>query len=347
MKKIVKKVIKQYKHCKYHRGRNHKFLEILKNIESEVGPLTLKLKKICDDYANDIFGSKVYAPCLYLYTATSGSFKEGWIPENYYAHTVAPKIAGHYGNLSNLKSLQCKLFGNSLFPDLAYFSNGLFFSKDYVLIDDKDVFNYIFSDNNKIVFKCDNSLQGRDIFIFNKSNFNTKYIKTVGNGVFQYFINQHSFFNRFNSTSVATIRLTTVVNDLGKVSVRGAYLRLAREKDTHVKSASNIRIPIDLISGKLYHKGYLANWTPIYKHPDSMTEFKGSEIPLFNKCKDIVIKMHQNFPVPRCIGWDIIINENDEIIFMEWNAGMNGIKEHEAYQGPCFMELGWEDLWKK
>jgi hypothetical protein len=29
---------------------------------------------------------------------------------------------------------------------------------------------------------------------------------------------------------------------------------------------------------------------------------------------------------------------------MEWNGSFPGIKFHEATQGPCFDDLGWEQL---
>jgi len=332
---------------KYHTSRNKKFISILKNVESEKGKLSNQLKKIADEYALDIFGSKLYAPCLYLYTATAGEFKEGWIPENYYARDVSPRISGLHGELSNLKSLHYRLFNSDNFPDIAYFTNGLFLDKQMNLLEEPKVINNLFKNSDKIVFKLDNSLRGRDIHFIEKVNFNLNIIKKIGNGVFQNYINQHSFFNLFNSSSVATIRITTVINDSGKAEVRGAYLRLARFSDTHVNSESNVRIAVDINTGNLSELGYLPNWNATKVHPDSNVSFKNLQIPMFENCKNTVLYLHSYYPLPRCIGWDVIINDKNDIIIMEWNSGKNDIRVHEAYQGPCFKGLGWENLWKK
>ena len=52
-------------------------------------------------------------------------------------------------------------------------------------------------------------------------------------------------------------------------------------------------------------------------------------------------------PFAICIGWDMIIDTNNEIQIMEWNGSHNDIKFSEATQGPCFSNLGWDKLWKK
>ena len=51
-------------------------------------------------------------------------------------------------------------------------------------------------------------------------------------------------------------------------------------------------------------------------------------------------------PFARSIGWDMIVDNNNEIQVMEWNGSHNDIKFSEATQGPCFSNLGWEKLWK-
>lgn len=192
----------------------------------------------------------------------------------------------------------------------------------------------------------DNSLQGKGIYIFNKSSLDENIIEKLGNGVFQEYIEQHDFFNGLMPNSVATIRITSVVEDNGTVSCRAAYLRLGREKDTHVRSVSAIKIPIDLNNGKLYEKGYLTNYCTVDRHPDTRQIFAKKTIPCFNKCIMTVMDLHRKIPFCRCIGWDVAIDKKDEIKVMEWNGEHNDIKFSEATQGPCFIDLGWEKIWK-
>ena len=144
--------------------------------------------------------------------------------------------------------------------------------------------------------------------------------------------------------SVATIRVTTVVDNSGCISVRACYLRVGRSNDSHVQSNSHIRIPIDIQNGELSEYGYLTDWRRIIQHPDTKTIFKGTIIPFFEKCTSTAISLHKIMPYTRCIGWGIIVDKNNNVKLMEWNGYHNDIKFSEATQGPCFTDLGWEKL---
>jgi hypothetical protein len=49
-------------------------------------------------------------------------------------------------------------------------------------------------------------------------------------------------------------------------------------------------------------------------------------------------------PFISCIGWDVILDNNNKIQLIEWNSGHNGVKFAEAMIGPCFKDMGWEKL---
>ena len=51
-------------------------------------------------------------------------------------------------------------------------------------------------------------------------------------------------------------------------------------------------------------------------------------------------------PFARSVGWDVVVDSDDEVRVLEWNAGHNDIKFSEATQGPCFSDMGWETLWR-
>lgn len=346
------KIFLSYRYHQIHKMRARK---ILKTIESVRGNTETRLIRLSNEYASDVFGWRGYAPWLYVYSAMNGCFKEGWIPDNYYGCVVVPLLKGDYGAMSNLKALTHKIFNGrldpssakALFPDRACYVNGLFFSTADEPVSDAHIGEFLFKHSDNVVFKADNSLQGRDIFFFNKASFDISKIQSMGNGVFQSFIKQHYFFNRMMPSSVATLRVTTVIDNFGEVSVRACYLRIGRNVDTHIKSLSHIRIPVNLESGKLGAIGYLPNWLPIDRHPDTGDVFADLELPLFHDCKAAAVNLHKLVPFVRCVGWDMIVDENNCIRVMEWNGAHNDIKFSEATQGPCFLNLGWEELWKK
>lgn len=160
----------------------------------------------------------------------------------------------------------------------------------------------------------------------------------------QRFIVQHKLFDAFASSAVATLRVTSVVDDLGEVSIRACFLRLGGINDTHVHVESEICVPVDLRTGRLYNEGYLADWIAVEEHPDSRTRFSGLSIPAYSECISTVLTLHKRIPFARCIGWDLTIDADGCVQVMEWNAEHNDVKFSEATQGPCFSDLRWERL---
>lgn len=346
MKKILNNLIQKYSKHYYHSNHKSNALKILNTIESFKGKLDPKIKKLSDDYASGILGWKGFSPWLYVYSAVAGEFKEGWIPDNYYGKVVVPQIKGKYGEIADLKGLASALFGTSHFPDKIYYINGLLLSNNYQVLSEKDCKELAFSNSEEIVYKVDNSLQGRGIFFLRKNDFNIKSLESLGNGVIQEKIKQHPFFQEIVPNSVATIRITTAINNYGIISPRASYLRIGRLQDTHVKSASHIRIPINLKTGELYHYGYTTDWRQIEKHPDTNFSFAAKHIPQFSELQQTASYLHKMVPFTRSIGWDIIIDDSNRIKVMEWNGSHNDIKFSEATQGPCFADLDWENLWR-
>lgn len=306
--------------------------------------LNARDKRLCDEYAVEVLGHKHFAPWLYVYSVISGGFKEGWIPDNYYGSIVVPRLKGPYGSISYLKPLNTAIFESNAFPDLLSYANGIFFDSSYNYVPDDAVKRLLFRDHNRVIFKPDNSQQGTGIQIFDPDSFNVDRVKQLGNGLFQHFIEQHDLFAGFAHSSVATIRLTTVQENNGDVSVRAGYLRLGRDKETHVQSKSHIRVSLHLTTGKFYDTGYSPEWIETKVHPDSNIAFAGHTVPNFETCIETVISLHKRVPYVRCIGWDLTVDSLGRVQVLEWNADHNDIKFSEATQGPCFADLGWERL---
>ncbi|CEE93660.1 conserved hypothetical protein [Xenorhabdus nematophila str. Anatoliense] len=339
IRRKIKRFYKSIIFNEYHESHQKQALYILSEIEKQRGKLEPHIINICDEYAVDTFRWIGYAPWLYVYSAISGEFKEGWIPDNYYGDVVIKEVSGGY-DISDLKSLSKTLFKADNIPDLLYSINGFFIEPiEKKIIKLEKAKEILFSNNDEIIFKPDESQQGIGIQFLTDSNFNKS--DTFPNGVYQKIITQHDFFNSICNRSVATLRLTTVIDDDGQCGVRTAYLRVGRDNDTHVQSSSHVRIPVNIENGELSNLGFLPNWNTINKHPDTHVEFCGF-IPNFNKCRDTAIQLHMKYPFVRCIGWDLIIDKDNNVQIMEWNAGHNDIKFSEATQGPCFKDLNWE-----
>jgi len=344
MKKSIRKILKKRKSYKYHVNHKNSAMKILKSIETEKGKTNLKNIRLSREYANDILGGVKYAPWLYVYTAMAGEFKEGWIPANYFGYVVVPKLKGDYFEISDRNMITNSLLklNNSL--DICYYVNNLLWSIDYKVLDKKKIKDLLFENNKSIVYKVENSQQGRGVYFFNKENFRFLDLIKLGNGVFQTYINQHRFFSEFTELSVATIRITSSCDDNGEILVNSAYLRIGQNNDTHVKSPSALKIPINVSNGQLSKYGYFPDWTSTEIHPDRKVAFKDKVIPSFQNCITEVLRMHSSIPFIRCIGWDVIVDNFNDVRLIEWNSQVNDITFSEATQGPCFKELHWENL---
>jgi len=274
-------------------------------------------------------------------------FIEGWIPWNYYLIEVLPVVNGGYKFISAYKTLTNRILQTNSIPDIGYLIHGEFYSNHFEVIDKKDVKERYFEKGNTIFFKKNIASKGKGIILLHENDFNLSKVETFGDGCFQSQIIQHKFFDDINTSSTATIRLITIKKPDGIVSSNAAYLRISRDNDDWVKSSSNIRIPIDIMTGKLLEFGFTTNWIMINKHPYSNFEYYGKQIPFFDTAKKECQKLHESFPQFSVIGWDLCIDIENKVKIMEWNTSQNHIVLPEATTGPIFKELLWENLWKK
>ena len=346
LKRIAKGVIHTRQRHIYHTGHARKARSVLEVVEGDQGRTHARQLQACNEYAVDVLGWSGYAPWLYVYTAVSGKFIEGWIPDNYYGEVVLPALNGEHGRVSSLKSITNQIFRSPCIPDIAMLANGLIVTPNGAIIDHASLREFLFSDDDRVVFKRDGSGQGLGVVVLSASDFAYEAVARLGNGVMQRYVHQHPTLAALCAASVATIRITTASDDAGIISVRAAYLRLGVGHDTHVKSASSVRVPLDLVTGGLQERGYLANWRSVVAHPDSGVAFAGVVLPSFRACLDVVVGLHMAVPYVRCIGWDVTVDAQGEIAVLEWNGDHNDIKFSEAVSGPCFSDLGWERLWR-
>ncbi len=314
---------------------------VLAQIEKDRGKADPKLLKECVTYAHDVLGSARYAPWLKVYATFQKRFVEGWIPDNFYGLKVVPQVKGQYGEISLLGGISSTLFSSDLFPDIGYYTSGLFLSRGGEVVAEEDVAEMLFTHHDKVVFKRDNSLRGKSVVILTKESFDARSIRTMGNGVFQNFIKQHPFFDQFTPNSVSTLRILTIIDDAGNCTARSSYLKMARIDETHVVQSSSIKVEVDLPSGKLADVGY-ANWISTPCHPDTQVAFKGLVIPEIGKLTQALIDTHLSYPQARVIGWDVVLDSDNNVQIMEWNGHHDDIKTPEAYSGPCYKDLNWE-----
>lgn len=319
---------------------------LFEGLERSKGKLGKNVIRECDDYAREILGDKIYAPWLYVYSIMAGKFKEGWIPDNYYGRVVIQAMQGNYRSLSVLKALHGQLFDEKNPLDLVFHVSGLFLDSDLEVIDRHRVKDILFREDDSAIYKIEKSGRGLGIRWFHKNNFDIGEVEKLSDGVFQKPIRQHPYFAEFTPASVVTMRLTTVIEDSGKCSLRSSRLKIGRGGDDYVKADSYVAVFFNPENGKLDDVGYLPDWTTSERHPESHVPFAGKTVPQFDKCIEKAIELHMKIPYVRCLGWDLTVDSDDRVRIIELNTGHNGINISEAVHGPCFADMGWEKLWR-
>jgi hypothetical protein len=280
---------------------------------------------------------------LKVYSAIRGEFKEGWIPDDFYGVVVVPRINGEYGEAVDLKGLTGRFLDHPALPDRVRLINGRFFDAEYRLLPDDALLGAVFGDDDRAVFKEDGPGQGKGVSLVRRDAFDPAAFRSRRGGAFQRFVRQHASLASFN-TAVATLRLTTTVDDRGSAELRAAYLRFDTGDDPILRSATSVKVPVLLDSGTLSASGYGSTFHRHEHHPTTGIPFSGFEIPSFADARALCLALHERVAFLGCVGWDVTVDEHGMVVLLEANTGHNGIVTSEAVQGPCFSGLGWELL---
>jgi hypothetical protein len=239
-KKWARKALNDARASQYHKQHEKEAKTAVSVIESHTSRrLTSSLKKIADEYSSDVFGSRQYAPWLYVYSLVSGQFKEGWIPDNFFGRIVCPRINREVVVVTSLKSFSNVVLKTEALPDIGYYISGNFYDRDLAVTEASKLRAQCGSAKGKLFVKRDRSSRGvkRDrssrgegIIALPVEQLTEERFNGIGDCVIQLPIIQNQFFEEMITGSVATIRLKTVRDQTGSTDVRAAYLRLGRSK---------------------------------------------------------------------------------------------------------------------
>jgi hypothetical protein len=223
-----------------------------------------------------------------------------------------------------------------------YYIDGNFYNRELSVIDSFTLREQIRDANGEVFVKKDHSGRGDGIIRLRVEQLTKETFKRSGNCVIQSPIQQHEFFEQMISGSVATIRVTTVKDQTGRIELRAAYLRLGRKNTAWVQSDNSVRVAIKKSTGELDTFGYTQDWRRWIHHPDTGYSFKNTRIPKFKEAIEVCVELHSKVPHFTIIGWDATIDNAEQVKIMEWNSSHCDIKFSEASTGPCFVGLDWE-----
>lgn len=299
-----------------------------------------KVKKIIQEYAQDMFKDKSYWPWLATYTEVRGKFIEGWVPDDYYKFKLLPQWNPRgFSLISTLKTYDHRLFPDfSLKPLLIKVSNR-YFNSGHKLLSFEEAVSLIKGYDGEIVIKEDSGPSGSGIIFIHTKDFENKYISVNKDLVIQPRLQQCNQFNNLTASSVNTFRVFTYLDTEGVVHIKKVFLRygVGNSKIDNVMSGGGY-IPVDATAfstvsydGLGFERGS--------KHPDTGFEFKNLTVgPFYEKMLKKCHDSHLAYPYVRFIGWDVAIDINDEPVLIEWNARSPRFWRYEARLGPFFKD---------
>lgn len=133
---------------------------------------------------------------------------------------------------------------------------------------------------------------------------------------------QHPSLEKFNPSSVNTLRVVSLLCADGTPKIMAGVLRIGRAGKTADNFHHNgIAATIDVDTGIVNSPGIDREFKRYIVHPDSGERIIGFEIPYWDKVVDIVSRAAMVVPSVKYVGWDIAIDADGNTQIIEGNYG--------------------------
>lgn len=308
----------------------------------ELKPLTKEQKKEITDYYKRTLNKK---PKLYwhqYYYSMNGDFSVKYIPNDLYFGRLQYAFYKDFVNQAyDDKNLYDVFFPDANQPSIILkCANGHFYWENNLI------------GRNKAIELCANIPEAiiKPTFL-SAGGANVRYFSSkdgidikTGNTVEQVFsaygrnfniqeaIHQHEALKALNPSSVNTIRVVTYFRE-SEVVLLYAVMRIG-ESGSEVDNTTDGGYTCGILSdGKLKKEAYGFNPSRAYTVSQSSITFDGYQLPCFDKVIETAKELHTHVPQIPVVGWDLTVNDKEEVVFIEMNAPC-GL--HQSAAGPAF-----------
>jgi hypothetical protein len=148
--------------------------------------------------------------------------------------------------------------------------------------------------------------------------------------IVQPFIDNHPVIQRVSNSALASLRIVTGMNEIGKAEFVTSMLALpwgARET-----SVAGILCSIAPDTGRI-RRAAMPDGTPVTNHPDSGATIVGLDLPFWRESMELACRAHASaFDRFAFLGWDIAVTKEGPIL-LETNSGW-GALFHQMLDGP-------------
>ncbi len=288
-----------------------------------------------------------------LYSEVSENPSPKYVPENLYYTYFEPALNNRamlkaYSN----KNLYQKIYDQSeLFPKVFIRSiNGAFYTAEYNHCNNLGKCIEDLKPEAFIIKLALDSGGGRGVELFVKND--NRYISNNGlvfepnniskafgaDFVIQEYIKQHAFFNRFNESSVNTIRVFTyrsVVDE--SIHILHSVLRIGQPGSIVDNQASG-GMSCGIINSRL--NAFAIDKKGVrYLKAGTYNFEERAEVPFFDNMLNEAKKIAKQNHYARLLGLDFCIDANSQIRLLEVNNANNEINFYQMNNGPLFGEF--------
>lgn len=156
--------------------------------------------------------------------------------------------------------------------------------------------------------------------------------------LFEQKVNQSAQFERFNPSSVNTVRFMTILLPTGEARVIATFIKIGRSGAfvDNAGSGGNVDAGINVETGEIYGAMEFNGFRKIRSidyHPDTGTRLNGVKIRNWNQICTQLCNFQQRFPFLKAIGWDVAITDNGPVIIE--------INDFGDTTGQLFIQKGW------
>lgn len=137
-------------------------------------------------------------------------------------------------------------------------------------------------------------------------------------------IAQHESLSEFNSSSVNTVRVHTLLCADGVPRIVAAGARFGRKwKQADNFHQDGVMANVDIDTGIINTEAINIHHTRLPFHPDSGKMIMGFQYPSWDKVREAVLDASASLPEFRNVGWDLTVTEDGNVEFVEGNSRPN------------------------
>ena len=201
-----------------------------------------------------------------------------------------------------------------------------FLGRSFMVVDETtslDSFNEFCKDKHSVILKPLDSWCGQGIYKSNTDDPKNllESIKKNGQYLVEEIVEQDSRLSALNSDTVNTIRILSLMNNDGNVSVPLAAFRIGRKGYcTDNFHSHGLVAAVDAKTGVVMTVARDMDGNQYLSHPDSGEKIIGFEIPNWSEVLNTVKRCALMVPELRYIGWDVAIGVNGIPLLIEGNS---------------------------